>query len=111
MSSYYYLAGAIVAETIGTTALSQTAGFTRLVPSAIVAVSFAVSFYLMSLALRTIPVGIAYAIWAGVGIILITLLGWVFLKQRLDAAAFIGIVLIIAGVVTLRIFSTAGNVH
>ena len=111
MNSYWYLAGAIIAETIGTTALSQTDGFTRLVPSVIVAVAFAISFFLMSLALRVIPVGIAYAIWAGVGIVLITILGWVFLKQRLDAAAFIGIAMIIAGVVTLRVFSSAADVH
>jgi len=105
--NYLYLAGAIVAETIGTTALSQTAGFTRLAPSVIVAISFAISFYLMSLALRTIPVGIAYAIWAGFGIILITIIGWVFLKQTLDPAAYVGIALIIAGLVVLRLFSRA----
>lgn len=108
--NYLYLAGAIVAETIGTSALSQAAGFTRLVPTAIVAVSFATSFYLMSLALQTIPVGIAYAIWAGVGIVLITIIGWVFLKQTLDLPAFIGISLILVGVVVLRLFSRA-TVH
>lgn len=106
--SYLFLAGAIVAETIGTTALSQTQGFTKVTPSIIVAISFSISFFLMSLALRTIPVGIAYAIWAGVGIILITILGRVFLKQTLDAPAFVGIALILAGVVTLRLFSAAG---
>jgi small multidrug resistance pump len=106
--SYLYLAGAIVAETIGTTALSQTEGFTRTTPTIIVLVAFAISFYLMSLALRTIPVGIAYAIWAGVGMVLITILGWVFLKQTLDAPAFAGIALIMAGVVLLRLFSKAG---
>lgn len=111
MSSYWYLAGAIVAETIGTTALSQTQGFTRLVPSIIVAVAFSISFFLMSLALRTIPVGIAYAIWAGVGIVLITLLGWMFLGQKLDLIAFVGITMIIGGVVTIRVFSSAANVH
>lgn len=111
MSSYWYLAGAIVAETIGTTALSQTQGFTRLVPSIIVAVAFTISFFLMSLALRNIPVGIAYAIWAGVGIVLITLLGWMFLDQKLDFVAFIGIAMIIGGVVTIRVFSSAANVH
>ena len=108
--NYVYLAVAIVAETIGTSALSQTAGFTRLTPTAIVAVSFATSFYLMSLALQTIPVGIAYAIWAGVGIVLITIIGWVFLKQTLDGPAFVGIGLILVGVVVLRLFSRA-TVH
>ncbi len=108
--NYLYLAGAIVAETIGTTALSQVAGFTRLTPSLIVAVSFATSFYLMSLALQTIPVGIAYAIWAGAGIILISFIGWLFLKQTLDAPAFIGIAFILCGLVILRLFSRA-TVH
>lgn len=108
--NYVYLAVAIVAETIGTSALSQTAGFTRLVPTAIVAVSFATSFYLMSLALQTIPVGIAYAIWAGVGIVLITVIGWLFLNQTLDGPAFAGIGLILVGVIVLRLFSRA-TVH
>jgi small multidrug resistance pump len=107
---YVFLAGAIVAETIGTSALSQAAGFTRLVPTAIVLVSFATSFYLMSLALQTIPVGIAYAIWAGIGIILITIIGWLFLNQTLDLAAYAGIALILAGVLVLRLFSRA-SVH
>jgi small multidrug resistance pump len=104
---YYYLAGAIVAETIGTSALSQAAGFTRLVPTLIVLVSFATSFYLMSLALQSIPVGIAYAIWAGAGIVLITLIGWAFLNQKLDFPAFVGMGLILAGVIVLRLFSRA----
>jgi small multidrug resistance pump len=108
--NYVYLAGAIVAETIGTSALSQAAGFTRLVPTLIVLVSFAISFYLMSLALQTIPVGIAYAIWAGAGIVLITIIGWLFLKQTLDAPAYAGIALILAGVIVLRLFSRA-TVH
>ena len=108
--NYVYLAAAIVAETIGTSALSQTAGFTRLMPTVIVAISFAISFYLMSLALQTIPVGIAYAIWAGVGIVLITVIGWLFLKQTLDGPAFVGIGLILVGVIVLRLFSRA-TVH
>ena len=108
--NYVYLAGAIVAETIGTSALSQAAGFTRLIPTLIVLVSFAISFYLMSLALQTIPVGIAYAIWAGAGIVLITIIGWLFLKQTLDAPAYAGIALILAGVIVLRLFSRA-TVH
>lgn len=108
--NYLYLAGAIIAETIGTSALSQAAGFTRPIPTAIVLVSFAISFYLMSLALQTIPVGIAYAIWAGLGIVLITIIGWIFLKQALDGPAFVGIGLILVGVVVLRLFSRA-TVH
>jgi small multidrug resistance pump len=108
--NYLYLAGAIVAETIGTSALSQAAGFTRLVPTLIVLVSFATSFYLMSLALQTIPVGIAYAIWAGAGIVLISVIGHLFLKQTLDAPAYAGIALILAGVIVLRLFSRA-TVH
>lgn len=102
---YLYLAVAIVAEVIGTSALKATEGFTRPGPSAIVAVAYAVSFYFLALALRHIPLGIAYAIWSGVGIALITLIGWSVFKQALDAAALTGIALIVLGVVVIQVFS------
>jgi small multidrug resistance pump len=105
---YLYLAIAIVCEVIGTSALKATEGFTRLLPSAIVVVGYGVSFYFLSLALKTVPVGVAYAIWSGVGVALITLIGWVAFGQRLDAAAIAGIALIVAGVVVIRFFSRAG---
>jgi len=103
--SYLYLAIAIVAEVIGTSALKAAEGFTRPLPSLVVAVGYGAAFYFLSLALKVIPVGIAYAIWSGVGVALITLIGWVVFKQRLDAPALVGLALIVAGVVVIQFFS------
>lgn len=103
--SYLYLAVAIVAEVIGTSALKAAEGFTRPLPSAVVVAGYAAAFYFLSLALKTIPVGIAYAIWSGVGVALITLIGWVVFKQRLDLPALAGVALIVAGVVVIQLFS------
>jgi len=103
---FAYLALAILAEVVGTSALKASNGFTVWAPSAVVAVAYAVSFYFLSLALRTIPVGVAYAIWSGVGIVLISTIGWVAFRQRLDAAALAGIGLIIAGVAVIHLFSS-----
>ena len=100
-----YLAIAIVAEVVGTSALKASNGFTVWQPSLIVAVGYGISFYFLSLALRTIPVGIAYAIWSGVGIVLISLIAWVAYRQALDLAAMVGIALIIAGVCIIQLFS------
>ena len=103
--SYLYLAIAIVAEVIGTSALKAAEGFTRPLPSLVVIVGYGAAFYFLSLALKAIPVGIAYAIWSGVGVALITLIGWVLFKQRLDAPALAGVALIVAGVVVIQFFS------
>ena len=100
-----YLAIAIVAEVVGTSALKASNGFTVLQPSLIVAVGYGISFYFLSLALRTIPVGIAYAIWSGVGIVLISVIAWVAYRQALDLPAMVGIALIIAGVCIIQLFS------
>jgi len=105
--SYLYLVIAIVAEVIGTSALKATEGFTRPLPSLVVVVGYAAAFYFLSLTLKVIPVGIAYAIWSGVGVALITLIGWVLFKQRLDAPALAGLALIVAGVVVIQVFSGA----
>jgi small multidrug resistance pump len=105
--SYLYLAIAIVAEVIGTSALKAAEGFTRPLPSLVVVVGYAAAFYFLSLALKVIPVGIAYAIWSGAGVALITLIGWVVFRQRLDAAALAGVALIVAGVVVIQFFSNA----
>ena len=105
--SYLYLAIAIVAEVIGTSALKAAEGFTRPLPSLVVVAGYGAAFYFLSLALKTIPVGIAYAIWSGVGVALITLIGWVVFKQRLDAPALAGLALIVAGVVVIQFFSDA----
>jgi len=107
--SYYYLAIAIVFEVIGTSALKATHGFTRAVPSLVVVLGYGVSFYFLALALKTLPVGLAYAIWSGAGVALITLIGWLVFKQRLDAPAIAGIALIVAGVVVIRYFSMGGH--
>jgi len=105
--SYLYLAIAIVAEVIGTSALKATEGFTRFVPSAVVLVGYGVAFYFLALALKHIPVGVAYAIWSGVGIALITLIGSIVFKQTLDAPALAGIGLIVLGVIAIQVFSRA----
>ena len=102
---YIALIFAIIAEVIGTSALQASQQFSKLVPSIIVVVAYGVSFYLLALVLRSVPVGVAYAVWSGLGIVLITLVGWVIFGQKLDLAAIIGLSLIIAGVATLHLFS------
>ncbi|MBV7481742.1 multidrug efflux SMR transporter [Bordetella sp. BOR01] len=102
---WVYLGIAIVAEILATSALKSAEGFTRLLPSLATVLGYAVAFYFLALTLRDIPVGIAYAIWSGVGIVLISLVGAVFFKQHLDTPAILGITLIIAGVVVMNVFS------
>ena len=106
---YLILLFAVIAETIGTTALHASQQFTRLVPSVIVVLAYGISFYLLSLTLRTIPVGIMYAIWSGLGIVLIALIAFLVYGQRLDLPAIIGIGLILAGIVTIQLFSDAAR--
>jgi len=105
--SYLYLTIAIVSEVIGTAALKASEEFTQLIPSLIVVVGYAVAFYFLTLTLRTIPVGIAYALWAGCGIVLICLVSWILYNQALDAPAIIGIGLITAGVLLINGFSNS----
>ncbi|MFN3371955.1 MAG: DMT family transporter [Chloroflexus sp.] len=105
MKYWLFLMIAIVSEVMATSALKASAGFTRLLPSIIVVVGYGISFYMMSLALEAIPVGIAYAIWSGIGIVLITLIAWVLYGQELDLWAMIGIGFIIIGVVILNALS------
>lgn len=102
---WLFLGVAIVAEVIATSALKAAEGFTRLGPSLVVLTGYAVAFYFLSLTLRSIPVGIVYAIWSGTGTVLITLVGWIVFRQPLDIPGLIGIGLIIAGVVMLNLFS------
>jgi multidrug transporter EmrE-like cation transporter len=109
MNKWLVLFIAIAAETVATSAMKSSEGFTRLFPSILVVVGYAIAFYFLSITLRTIPVGIAYAIWSGVGIVLITLVGWTLFGQKMDAPALIGMGLIIAGVVTMNVFSKAGH--
>ena len=103
---YVALFAAIIAETIGTSALQASQQFTRLWPSVLVVVAYAIAFYLLSIALRAMPVGVVYAIWSGLGIVLIAIAGFVIFGQKLDIAAIIGLGLIIAGVIVLHVFSS-----
>jgi small multidrug resistance pump len=107
MPAYLLLFVAIVFETVATTALKASAGFTKAGPSALSILCYALSFYLLSLTLKTIPVGIAYAIWAGLGIVLIAAIGVIAFGQRLDWPAVAGMGLIVAGIVVINLFSRA----
>ncbi|MEC8735541.1 MAG: SMR family transporter [Candidatus Thermoplasmatota archaeon] len=105
MNKWMFLALAIISEVIATTSLKSTEGFTKLVPSIIVVIGYTAAFYFVSLTLDTLPVGIVYAIWSGVGIALVAIISVIVLDQKLDAGAVIGMGLIIAGVVVMRVFS------
>ena len=107
---YLYLSAAIVAEVIATSALKATEQFTRLGPSIVVLVGYALAFYLLTLALRSIPIGVAYALWSGLGIGLIVAVAALVYRQIPDAAAIVGMSLIVAGVLVINLFSkTAGH--
>lgn len=105
MKNWLFLFVAIFAEVIATSSLKASAGFSRLGPSLLAVAGYGIAFYCLSLTLRTIPVGIAYAIWSGVGIVLVTLIAWLIFGQKLDLPAVAGMALIIAGVVVLNLFS------
>lgn len=105
LKPYLFLFVAIVFEVIGTTALKESEGFTRLSPSLVTALAYAVSFVALALTLRTIPVGLAYAIWSGVGMVLIAAIGWFRFRQTLDTPAILGLGLIVIGVVVINGFS------
>jgi small multidrug resistance pump len=104
---YFYLAIAIISEVIATSALKVSEEFTKLIPSIVVLVGYSVSFYFLSLVMKSIPVGLVYAIWSGLGIVLISIIGSVIFGQKLDLAAVIGILLIISGVVIMNVFSNS----
>jgi len=102
---YVFLFLAIISEVIGTSALAASNQFTKLVPSLITVAGYGLGFYFFSFALKAIPMGVAYAIWGGVGIVLVTVIGFVFLKQKLDFPALAGIALIVIGVLVMQLFS------
>ncbi|WP_101066441.1 DMT family transporter [Roseovarius salinarum] len=102
---YVYLILAVAAETVGTSALQASQQFTRLAPSVLVVVAYALSFYLLALVLRTIPVGVAYAVWSGLGIAFIALIGYVVFGQKLDWPAVLGMAMILGGIVVIQLFS------
>jgi small multidrug resistance pump len=103
--NYLWLAAAIISEVIATSSLKSSNGFTRLLPSIAVVVGYSAAFYFLSQTLKTIPLGVAYAIWSGLGTVSIAIVGVVFFRQTLDRAAIAGMTLIIAGVVVMNIFS------
>jgi small multidrug resistance pump len=109
--NWLYLAAAILAEVCATSALKASEGFTRPVPAVICLVGYSLAMLFLSFTLRTIPVGVAYAVWSGVGIVLITAVGWFFFEQKIDAAGFVGIGLILAGVLVLHLVSKSANVE
>lgn len=107
MTAYAWLAIAIAAEVTATSTMRATQGFTKLAPSLVTVAGYAVAFYCLSLALRTMPTGVAYAIWSGVGIVLVASIAWAFQGQRLDLPAILGMALIIAGVIVMNLFSNS----
>ena len=110
MKNFLFLGIAIIFEIIATSALKKSEEFTKLIPSIITIVGYCGAFYFLSFAVRTIPIGIAYAIWSGVGIVLITIIGAIFFKQTPDLPAIIGLSLILIGVTVINVFSkTTGH--
>jgi small multidrug resistance pump len=107
MKNYIFLFLAIASELTGTTFLKKSEGFSKLIPSIVVIVAMISAFYFLSLAIKTIPVGIAYAIWAGVGIVCITLIGAIFFKQVPSVPVIVGLAFIVIGVVVVNLYSTA----
>lgn len=107
MKHWLLLTTAIVSEIVGTSALAASGGFSKPLPTVVVVLGYGLAFYCLSQVLQTIPVGVTYAIWSGVGIVMITFVGWLFLDQKLDPPALLGIGLITAGVVVMNVFSTS----
>lgn len=104
---YVYLLLAIICETAGTMFLKASDGFTKPIPAAAAIIGFVIALFLLSKTLQSIPVGIVYALWSGIGIVLVTILGVILFKQNLDMPSYIGIGLILAGVIVLQVFSNA----
>ena len=105
MNDWHFLILAIIFEVIGTTSLKLSNGFSKAIPSAFVVVGYAAAFYFLSRTLNSIPIGIAYAVWSGLGVILISIVGWFWFGDRIDTAGWIGIILITSGVAVLNLFS------
>ena len=109
MKNWIFLCVAIIAEVIATSALKSSEGFTKPIASVIVVLGYIIAFYCLSLTLKTIPVGIAYAIWSGVGIVLVTTIAWIVFDQKLDVWGIIGIALIMSGVLVLNLLSKTSS--
>ena len=106
---YIYLLIAVITETIGTAAMQASEQFTRFWPSVLLIVAYGISFYFLALTLKYMPVSIVYAIWSGLGIVFIAIIGWLAFKQSLDFAAIAGMGLIIAGVIVINLFSNSAT--
>ena len=109
MKNWFILFIAIVAEVIATSALKSSEGFTKPIASIVVVLGYMIAFYCLSLTLKTIPVGIAYAVWSGVGIVLITTVAWIVFDQKLDVWGIVGIALIMSGVLVLNLLSKTSS--
>lgn len=109
MKFWIFLLLATVAEVIATSALKASEGFTRLIPTMIVVIGYAIAFYFLALSLKQIPIGVAYAVWAGLGIVFISVIAWFLYGQKLDTAALIGIGLILSGVLVINLFSKSAG--
>ena len=107
MPPFAILIIAVLFETIGTTALQASQQFSKVGPSIIVVLAYAASFYLLSITLRFMPVGVVYALWSGMGIVFIAIIGWIVFGQKLDLAAVAGLTMIIGGIVVIQLFSNA----
>ena len=109
MKNWIFLCVAIIAEVIATSALKSSEGFSKPIASVIVVLGYIIAFYCLSLTLKTIPVGIAYAIWSGMGIVLVTIIAWIVFDQKLDVWGIIGIALIMSGVLVLNLLSKTSS--
>ncbi len=109
MKNWLFLSLAILSETIATLALKSSEGFSRPWPSILVVIGYGLAFYFLAQTLRTIPIGVAYAIWSGVGIVLIALVNYFVFGQKLDTPALLGIGLIVSGIVVMNVFSNAAS--
>lgn len=108
--AYIYLIIAIIAEVIATSALNASNGFTKMLPASITVIGYAIAIYFLAITMKTVPVGITYALWSGAGIVLISLVGFIVFKQHLDAAALIGLTFMVAGIVIINVFSKSTHI-
>jgi len=108
--AYLYLMIAIIAEVIATSALKASDGFSQWLPSTITVIVYLIAIYFLALTMKTIPVGITYALWSGAGIILISCVGWIFYKQHLDTAALIGLSFMVIGIIIINVFSKSTEI-
>lgn len=110
MISYFYLLIAVIAEVIATSALNASKGFTQVIPSTVTCIGYLIAIYFLALTMKSIPMGITYALWSGAGIVFISAIGWVVFKQQLDAAAMLGLAFILIGIVIINVFSNSTHI-